>query len=187
MTTSEVDTILEEEIKEIGVKEIGSSFHGTMEAGWHHVPDNHQQNLSFSDVRPANITVRNLEVEVDVAIPFVDSLKAKFSRSKVGDVEGSAALGKIRRKKILKDVSADFPVGTLTAIIGGSGGGKVRPRHPNPMLVLILIRQPSSMFSLIACGGRTFPSPEAPVTMDLPTFSQSRAPTSHKQTYCSRL
>lgn len=94
-----------------------------MKEEWH-VSDNHRQTLSFSDVHPANITVRNLEVEVDIAAPFVDTLKAKFTRSEVGDVEG-AAVGGIRRKKILKGVSADFPAGTLTAIVGGSGSGKV--------------------------------------------------------------
>ena len=105
------------------MKEEGSLFHETVEAEWD-VSDNHRQTLSFSDVHPANITVRNLEVEVDVAAPFVDTLKAKFTRSKVNDVEDDA-VGAARRKKILKDVSADFPAGTLTAIIGGSGSGKV--------------------------------------------------------------
>lgn len=105
------------------MKEEGSLSHETAEAEWH-VSDNHRQTLSFSDVHPANITVRNLEVEVEVAAPFVDTLKAKFARSKVGDVEG-AAVGGIQRKKILKGVSGNFPAGTLTAIIGGSGSGKV--------------------------------------------------------------
>lgn len=110
-------------IEEVDVKGDGSPSHGTREAGWH-VTDDHKQNLSFSDVRPADIAVRNLEVEVDIATSLVDRLKVKFAKSKVDDVEGGAVNGP-RRKKVLKDVSADFPAGTLTAIIGGSGSGKV--------------------------------------------------------------
>jgi ABC-type multidrug transport system fused ATPase/permease subunit len=112
-------TILEGEIKEVDVKVM--PFHETTVAEWH-LSDNHEQILSFSDVRPADITVRNLEVEVNIANSFVDILKAKFTNPKVdGDVAGKA-----QRKKILKDISADFPAGTMTAIIGGSGSGKVR-------------------------------------------------------------
>ena len=122
-TSNPVGTSAQERIEEVDVKEEGSLFHETVETEWD-VSDNHRQTLSFSDVHPANITVRNLEVEVDVAAPFVDTLKAKFTRSKVNDVEDDA-VGAARRKKILKDVSADFPAGTLTAIIGGSGSGKV--------------------------------------------------------------
>jgi len=118
-------TIIQGSIEEVDVKGKDSLFHETAEAEWH-ISDNHQQNLSFSDVHPADIVVRNLEVEVDVAASFVDTLKAKFIKSEVGNAEGGTVDG-IRRKKILKDVSADFPAGTLTAIIGGSGSGKVHP------------------------------------------------------------
>ena len=107
---------------EAGAKEKGSLFHEVTEVEW----DNHQQTLSFSNVHPADITVRNLEVEVDVVPSFVDTLKAKFTKSKVGDVEGDA-VGRVRRK-ILKGVSGNFPAGTLTAIMGGSGSGKVHLR-----------------------------------------------------------
>ena len=125
MTTSDTaGTNPGERIEEVDLKEKKvSSSHEAAEVEWH-ILDNHQQNFSFSDVHPANITVRNLEVEVEVAAPFADTLKAKFTKPKVADVEGGAA-DNIRRKKILKDVSADFPAGTLTAIIGGSGSGKV--------------------------------------------------------------
>jgi len=116
----------QETIDEVGLEEEGSFSHEVMGVEWH-ILDDHQQNLSFSDVHPVDITVRNLEVEVDVATPFADALKAKFTRFKVGDVEGGEE-GGARRKKILKDVSADFPAGTLTAIIGGSGSGKVSVR-----------------------------------------------------------
>ena len=116
-----------ERIEEVGLKGESLSPH---ESEWH-VLDNHQQNLSFSDVRPANVAVRHLEVEVEVASSFADALKARFTKSKAGDVEGGA-VGGAQRKKILKDVSADFPAGTLSAIIGGSGSGKVRLQPHNP-------------------------------------------------------
>jgi len=109
---------------EVDLEGNGSLSCETAEVGYH-ISDNHQQNLSFSDVHPVDVTVRNLEVEVDVAAPFADALRAKFTRFKVGDVE-SGAVGGVQRKKILKDVSANFPAGTLTAIVGGSGSGKVR-------------------------------------------------------------
>lgn len=107
---------------EVDPKENHSLPRGTAEAEWH-VPDNHRQTLSFTDVRLAGISVRNLEVEVGIAPSFVDTLKARFTKSEVRDVEGGAADG--ARRKILKGVSADFPAGSLTAIIGGSGSGKV--------------------------------------------------------------
>ena len=128
MAASDITVVEDwERTEEIDLKDMGSLSRGNAESEWH-LSDNHKQNLSFSDVHPAGITVRNLEVEVDIAGPFVDSLKAKFTRSKLGDVEGGA-VGGVRRKKILNDVSADFPAGTLTAIVGGSGSGKVRPHY----------------------------------------------------------
>ena len=122
------ESIVQERIEEVDVEKKGSSFHEATETEWR-VLDNHRQTLSFSDVHPADITVRNLEVEVDVATPLADTFKTKFIKSRVGDVEVDAVNG-VRRKKILKDVSADFPAGTLTAIIGGSGSGKVLTLHP---------------------------------------------------------
>lgn len=47
-----------------------------------------------------------------------------YIKSGVGDVECDT-VGRVRRKKILGGVSADFLAGTLTAVIGGSGSGKV--------------------------------------------------------------
>ena len=122
-----VGTIVPERIEEMDVKEKRSFSQETTQAEWH-PSDNHRQSLSFSDVRPAGITVRNLDVEVHIAASLVDTLKAKFSKPKVGDVEDDAVAG-VQRKKILKEVSADFPAGTLTAIIGGSGSGKVPLIH----------------------------------------------------------
>lgn len=102
---------------------------------------NYRRTFSFSDVRPAGITVRKLEVEVDIVASFVDALKAKFTKSKVGDAEGDVAGGV--RRKILRNVSGNFPAGTLTAIIGGSGSGKVHfhphtPQSTDPISLLAL-------------------------------------------------
>ena len=135
-----------ERIEEVGLKGESLSPH---ESEWH-VLDNHQQNLSFSDVRPANIAVRHLEVEVEVASSFADALKARFTKSKAGDVEGGA-VGGTQRKMILKDVSADFPAGTLTAIIGGSGSGKVRLHPHNPTRGIRSAQLPSLIDYLPQC------------------------------------
>lgn len=120
-------TNIREKVEEVDFEEKGPLAHETAELEWH-ISDDHQQNLSFSDVRPANITVRNLEVEVDITTSFMDTLKARLTKPKAGDVEIGVA-GGAGRKRILKGVSGDFPAGSLTAIIGGSGSGKVR-LHP---------------------------------------------------------
>ena len=119
---------------EVDAKENGL-FHESTETVWH-ASDDHQRALSFSDVHPADITVWNLGVEVDIITSVVDALKAKFTRSKVSDVEGDVVGG--TRRKILKDVSGVFPAGTLTAIIGASGSGKVR-LHPHTLDLADLI------------------------------------------------
>jgi ABC-type glutathione transport system ATPase component len=120
---SNADAVLQGGIEEVDAKEKSQLSQETEEVEWH-ISDDHQQNFSFSDVRPADISVRGLEVEVDVATSFGDTFKARFAKPRVDDVEGGA-VGGVRRKKILKGVSTDFPAGSLTAIIGGSGSGKV--------------------------------------------------------------
>jgi len=133
MTPSDAtDAIIQEGIEELDVNEVRLL---SRETEWH-ISDNHRQTLSFSDVYPADIIVRNLGVQVDIAASFVDAFKARFTKSKVGDLEGHNALGGVRRKKILNGVSANFSPGTLTAIIGGSGSGKVHlyPRASYAML-----------------------------------------------------
>jgi len=74
---------------------------------------------SFSDVHPIDIAVRNLKVEMDIATPFADVSKVKFTRLKVSDAEDGEE-GGARRKQILKDVSADTR---------GSWSGEVSIRH----------------------------------------------------------
>jgi len=125
MVASDIPEVIVRARIEVDVKEKGS-FHESTETEWH-ISDGHQQALSFSDVHPADITVQSLGVEVDIVASVVDKIKAKLTKSKVGDVEGDVVGG--TRRKILKDVSGVFPAGTLTAIIGASGSGKVR-LHP---------------------------------------------------------
>ena len=90
-----------------------------------HISEDPRRNLSFSDVHPVNIAVRNLDVDVELTTSFVNTLKTKFIKS---DDAENRAVGVTRGKKILRDVSADFPAGALTGIIGGSGSGKARFR-----------------------------------------------------------
>ncbi|KAI1608991.1 ABC transporter-like protein [Exophiala viscosa] len=75
--------------------------------------DSKSQNIQVIDVR-----IRNVAVEVDstAGSPFssLDAFKLKILRSKV----------KPAVKDILKNVSADFPNSSLTAIVGASGSGK---------------------------------------------------------------
>ena len=98
MTGSDaMQTNAREKIEEVDLK--GEDL-SPPETEWH-VLDNHQRNLSFSDVHPADIAVRNLQVEVEVASSFADTLKARFTKSEAGDVEGGA-VGGAQRKKILK-------------------------------------------------------------------------------------
>ena len=181
MTSSNAGAVLEGGIELHAIGK-GPPFPGTTEAE-RRAPDNHQQNLSFSDVLPADITVRNLEVEVGVATSPADTLMAKFTAPEV-DVE--AGVVRRVRKKILKDISTNFPAGTLTAIIGGSGSGKVCVRFRSPLLGWVICltpysnRQPFSMLSPVVRGDLTLPSPEVPATMDLPIFLPSPVPTSHR-------
>ncbi|KAJ3843785.1 P-loop containing nucleoside triphosphate hydrolase protein [Lentinula raphanica] len=86
--------------------------------GWD-VNDTHEQKISFSDVAPVEIQMR--QVSVDVAPPknFTDI----FNRQRLSlspDLESSQSKG----KRILDRISADFPRGSLCAIMGGSGSGK---------------------------------------------------------------
>jgi len=51
---------------------------------------------------------------------FVDTFEAKCTKPKASDINGDAVAG-VHRKIILRDVSADFPVGILTAVLGVAG------------------------------------------------------------------
>jgi ABC-type glutathione transport system ATPase component len=83
--------------------------------GWD-IKDTHEENISFVNVAPVNIEIR--QISVDVAIPKGFS---EIFRKKTSDLE-TANPG---TKRILDSVSANFPKGSLSAIMGGSGSGKV--------------------------------------------------------------
>lgn len=72
--------------------------------------DEEEQHISFRAVDRVDVSVRNLAITVS---PRSVSLPWSKKREKVAEI------------KILDHVSADFPAGELTAIIGGSGSGKV--------------------------------------------------------------
>jgi ABC-type multidrug transport system ATPase subunit/ABC-type multidrug transport system permease subunit len=84
----------------------------------HHLSISHSNHISLSDVDPVDVQVRNLAVTVDTSrSPF--SPEHYLGRKRTHD---GAAIPQL--KEILHGVSASFPAGTLTAIIGGSGSGK---------------------------------------------------------------
>ncbi|TRM67109.1 P-loop containing nucleoside triphosphate hydrolase protein [Schizophyllum amplum] len=82
------------------------------------VKDTHQENISFSNVRPVNVKVRDLTVEVDAPKSLAQRLS--FKKKPSADPER----GNADRKRILDTISADFPQGSLSAILGSSGSGK---------------------------------------------------------------
>lgn len=75
--------------------------------------------LSLSEVEPVDVQIRNLAVNVDISPSAfsLENLRNRKNRKRNGEPA-------LERKQILHSVSASMPVGTLTAIIGGSGSGK---------------------------------------------------------------
>ena len=74
-------------------------------------------NLSFRAVNPVNVSVRALSLDVDTTPPIWETPPSQLwnrLRKKT-----TSAL-----KAVLKDVDANMPRGSLTAIIGSSGSGK---------------------------------------------------------------
>ncbi|PQE26531.1 ABC transporter protein [Rutstroemia sp. NJR-2017a BBW] len=78
----------------------------------------HSSPFSLSAVNPVNVQIRNLSVSVDIS-PSAFSIQKYLPRKK-----GQDGVATSTTKQILHSVSASMPVGTLTAIIGGSGSGK---------------------------------------------------------------
>ncbi|KAF2457396.1 P-loop containing nucleoside triphosphate hydrolase protein [Lineolata rhizophorae] len=74
--------------------------------------------ISFRAVDRVDVRVRHLSVRVDTS----PSKSSKLFASLAG--KAKAEVQERHVKTILDDVSADMSSGTLTAIIGGSGGGK---------------------------------------------------------------
>jgi ABC-type multidrug transport system ATPase subunit len=73
--------------------------------------------ISFRAIDPVGIQIRNLSVEVDVSQAALPPLWLDEKRRGCNDAKW---------KTILDDVSADLPKGSLTAVIGGSGAGRLR-------------------------------------------------------------
>ncbi|KAI9881182.1 MAG: hypothetical protein M1830_007160 [Pleopsidium flavum] len=73
--------------------------------------------ISFREIDPVDIQIRNLSVEVDVSPTGLTGLAGSMRTRKRGSNDA-------KWKTILDDVSADLPKGSLTAILGGSGSGK---------------------------------------------------------------
>lgn len=100
---------------------------------WRYV-DDHRATISFSQVVPVDVRVRDLEVGVKAQASLGESTKKAFRISKkervsqedAADAEKGLGTSGQGRKTIIRGISADFPTGTLSAIIGGSGSGKVR-------------------------------------------------------------
>ncbi|KAF5379888.1 hypothetical protein D9757_007190 [Collybiopsis confluens] len=80
--------------------------------GWD-IQDKHEEKISFTDVIPVDILMR--QVSVNVTVP-----RSLFSRKQSSNVESASPT----TKRILDRISADFPKGSLCAIMGGSGSGK---------------------------------------------------------------
>lgn len=79
---------------------------------------NNSHHISLSEVEPVDVHVRNLGARVDV-LP-----RNLTSQDGIQNIIKPPPPGAEKWKTLLKNVSADFPRGTLTAIIGGSGSGK---------------------------------------------------------------
>jgi ABC-type transporter Mla maintaining outer membrane lipid asymmetry ATPase subunit MlaF len=74
--------------------------------------------MDFHNVPPVDVKVRDLSLSIESAIPILEKLHFK-KRTQVMAEE----------KRILQNISLDVPAGSLMAIIGASGSGKVRARR----------------------------------------------------------
>ncbi|KAL8932803.1 MAG: hypothetical protein Q9216_006668, partial [Gyalolechia sp. 2 TL-2023] len=102
-----------------------------LEAGWLHEPSESSyysssvgktvNDLSFRAVKAVDVRVRNLSVDIDVSHGGIKALPAIFKRQTKTSTKAY--------KRILHDVSAQIPSGSLTAILGGSGSGKTTMLH----------------------------------------------------------
>ena len=70
--------------------------------------------MDFHTVPPVDITVRNLSLAITPPSPILERLRLRRRRT-----------GVVEPKQILQNVSLDVPSGSLMAIIGASGSGKV--------------------------------------------------------------
>jgi ABC-type protease/lipase transport system fused ATPase/permease subunit len=73
--------------------------------------------MDFHNVPPVNIKVRDLSLSLERPPPLLQRLR--FQPPTTAGEE----------KRILRNVSLDIPAGSLMAIIGASGSGKVCPEN----------------------------------------------------------
>ncbi|KAJ4488579.1 P-loop containing nucleoside triphosphate hydrolase protein [Lentinula aciculospora] len=85
--------------------------------GWD-IMDAHDEKISFSDVAPVHIQMRQISVDVAIHKGFQKLFGQQLLSS--SDLETANP----KTKRILDRISADFPKGSLCAIMGGSGSGK---------------------------------------------------------------
>lgn len=79
----------------------------------------YNNDISFRSVAPVDIAIWGLVVAVEASVSAFDKLRLRLQKQGPDN-----QINATKSKTILGDVSADFPRGTLTAIIGGSGSGK---------------------------------------------------------------
>lgn len=79
----------------------------------------HSNDLTLPPIDPVAVHIRDLSVEVDISPSPLETILRKFQRRKKPNLQSQETT-----KCVLKDVSADMPPGSLTAIIGASGSGK---------------------------------------------------------------
>ena len=80
-----------------------------------------ENDLSFRAVEAVTVHVRNLCADIDVSRGGIARFFAGFKRGKDASVKNY--------KRILYNINADMPSGSLTAILGGSGSGKTTMLH----------------------------------------------------------
>lgn len=71
--------------------------------------------MDFRNVPPVDVKVRDLSLSIERSIPLLEKLRLR-RRPPTSEA-----------KRILQNVSLDVPAGSLMAIIGASGSGKVHP------------------------------------------------------------
>ncbi|KAL9108387.1 MAG: hypothetical protein Q9227_006847 [Pyrenula ochraceoflavens] len=102
-----------------------------------------EADLALSEVQRVDIRVRSLNVEIT-------TFKSEFERPKsfLRPKQHPKTLNAIIQKNVLSNVSADFPSGTVSAIIGGSGSGKTT------LLNVVAERMTGGIFN--ATGSKSF-------------------------------
>jgi ABC-type multidrug transport system fused ATPase/permease subunit len=85
-----------------------------------------QNGISLPDVPPVTIEVANVSVSSTKQSTPGHKLGNLFRARKISDGIGvaEAGIGPSSSQVIINDVSAQFPSGSLTAILGSSGSGK---------------------------------------------------------------